>query len=150
MAAFVQRPVSPTNPWQGVHREENWALQVEQPQAFLPPFSEQEGEKQLDRGTGWLVMPDCVHKDHAEPEKSRTPVQPAAGSLQCPRDRSLPPLAEGNCPEPSAQALQRVHHSWCGKQQAVSGSTRKSSQRMVLASKASSPISDQLHRTVVP
>lgn len=41
--------------------------------AFLPPFAEKEGEKQLDRGTGWLVTPDRVHKGHAEPEESCAP-----------------------------------------------------------------------------
>ena len=55
-------------PPQGAHREESWVSQVEQPQAFSPPLFEREGGKQLDRGIGWLVMPGCVHKGHAEPE----------------------------------------------------------------------------------
>lgn len=46
---------------QGAHWEERRMSKVEQPQPFCLVFF-REKEKQLDRGSGWFVMPGSVHR----------------------------------------------------------------------------------------
>lgn len=46
--------------------------------AFLPCLSQREVEKQLDRGSGWFVMPGCIHRGYAELERQ------ARGLWSCP------------------------------------------------------------------